>query len=357
MNNNLYFILSASCKLVKGYTRSIIIDYSRGDLYFITHEYLELVEKIDRKKLGSASAELGDESSIVYFNEFVSFLIENEIGFLTEDAALFPKISDHVTEDYIQLQDVIIEIDAALFNKDNFIKVCRELGELKCADFQIRLLSEFDISMIESLIETVTAANANYIEIHCTYNEKITKEALHNLIQDYTLLSKIFLYSSPQAEIYPVINEIPDYHPIILGEAYFIDYSFDNGNCCGIINHENLNFTSFYLHNKLKKKNGCLDKKISIDKFGNIKNCPSMPVSYGSTTDISLRKVLEDKVFTGYWNISKDQISTCRICEFRYNCTDCRAFIENPDDIYSKPSKCSYNPLTGEWGNQIHANQ
>lgn len=47
--------------------------------------------------------------------------------------------------------------------------------------------------------------------------------------------------------------------------------------------------------------------------------------------------------------ITKDKITGCKDCEFRYICTDCRAYIEEPEDIYSKPLKCGYDPNTGEW--------
>ena len=53
--------------------------------------------------------------------------------------------------------------------------------------------------------------------------------------------------------------------------------------------------------------------------------------------------------FKKYWFINKDQIAVCKDCEFRYICTDCRAYIENPEDMYSKPLKCAYNPYTSEW--------
>jgi hypothetical protein len=64
------------------------------------------------------------------------------------------------------------------------------------------------------------------------------------------------------------------------------------------------------------------------------------------------------------------QINICKDCEFRHHrvlgtsiCTDCRAYVENPDacpdllgDILSKPLKClsrelggGYNPYTCEW--------
>jgi len=29
--------------------------------------------------------------------------------------------------------------------------------------------------------------------------------------------------------------------------------------------------------------------------------------------------------------------------------TDCRAFIKNPENIYSQPAKCTYNPYIAKW--------
>jgi hypothetical protein len=30
-------------------------------------------------------------------------------------------------------------------------------------------------------------------------------------------------------------------------------------------------------------------------------------------------------------------------------CSDCRAYVENPNDLYSKPLKCGYDPYTTKW--------
>lgn len=37
------------------------------------------------------------------------------------------------------------------------------------------------------------------------------------------------------------------------------------------------------------------------------------------------------------------QIDTCKLCEFRYMCHDCRIYITDKDNIFSKPLKCSYD--------------
>lgn len=58
--------------------------------------------------------------------------------------------------------------------------------------------------------------------------------------------------------------------------------------------------------------NTCLNKKIAINKSGEIKNCPSMKKSYGNIKTTTLTKVLNNKNFTRYWSINKDQIEVLK---------------------------------------------
>lgn len=74
-----------------------------------------------------------------------------------------------------------------------------------------------------------------------------------------------------------------------------------------------------------------------------------MEKSFGHIKDTTLIEAIDKPKFKEFWNITKDQIHVCKDSEFRYVCTDCRAYIENPEDILSKPLKCGYNPYTGEW--------
>ena len=346
---NKYFILSSSCKVVKGYTRSVIVDYNRGDLIFISKEYADLINNIDRRLLADVYAELEDKETMIHFEEFLDFLLKTEIAFLADDVERFPKISDRISDDYVLLQDVIIELDENHFNEKYFQKLCEDLKELGCKDFQFRLLSNFNVIFLNTVLKIINSTSVHYLEIHGTFNEQTNTKILHEFIENNAIVSKIFIYNSPSVSKYQTMNDVEGFHPFNLGEIWFVDYPFDNGNCCGIINFENLNFTSFHLHNKLKSQNGCLDKKITIDKYGNIKNCPSLKQQYGNIENTSIKDVIKKQEFTKYWNIHKDQIEICKICEFRYNCTDCRAFITNPSDLYSKPAKCSYNPVTCEW--------
>jgi hypothetical protein len=59
------------------------------------------------------------------------------------------------------------------------------------------------------------------------------------------------------------------------------------------------------------------------------------------------------KSFPKYSKINKDKIEVYKDCEFRYCCVDCRAFLVDPKNEYSKPASCLYNPYTAEWEEAI----
>lgn len=348
--NDKYCLLSSCCKLVRGIKRCVIIDYDRSQLFFISHEYLTLLERLDRKKICDVEKEI-DKESKSSFRDFLSKMLDHEIIFFTENPDSFPKISEEDSIDnYIILRNIIIEIDSNLFKEELFNHLCKDLRDLRCEDVQIRFLSEISFEMLNKIVEIVDKTTyTNYLEIHCAFASELNKRLIHQFIERYGIVNNLYIYGSHIFEKIEIINNISNHRPIPLGNAYFIPYPFDSGNCCGIITQETLGYSNFYLHNQLKTRNGCLDRKITIDKFGNIKNCPSMKAQYGNIKDVSIKDILQKEEFQKYWFINKDQIDICKVCEFRYNCTDCRAFLQNPDDIYSKPLKCGYNPYTAKW--------
>jgi SPASM domain peptide maturase of grasp-with-spasm system len=117
--------------------------------------------------------------------------------------------------------------------------------------------------------------------------------------------------------------------------------------CCGNIlpNYFSVNIHSF---TESKVANSCLNKKIAVDRLGNIKNCPSMKFSFGNINKTTLLECIENERFKDLWSVNKDQVLVCKDCEFRYICHDCRAYTQN-EEKYSKPLKCKYNPYEAIW--------
>ena len=311
LNLNKYFIFSASCKAVDGVSRSLIIDYLRNELFFISNEYYQLLQELDRKKIEEV-LEYIDEESKEFFLEFINFLITNELGFLVDNLENFPKISTKIVESF-PVKDAIIEIDESIFDEFLFTKFC--------SDLQIRVLSNSNYDFVEKILKITHNFNFNYLELHLAfYNSAIDTSYLFKFIENFTFLSNIFIYDSPKLSIENlIIQSDKNYSPMEFGKVYYLDYSFNGGSCCGIINKENLSIQSVTQHNELTKFNGCLYKKVTIDRNGNIKNCPSINKTYGNIKYDSIKQIIEKEDFEKLGLINKDQIEVCNTCEFRYN--------------------------------------
>lgn len=352
-NSGQYLVLASFCQLVEGANRSVIIDHRSGTLFFVNREYASILNQINRKLLQSAYELFDDEESATFFEKFVDYLIFNNLAFLTEHIDCFPQRStDNFEEDaQTKVYNCILEIDARYFDVDRMYLLSKNLDSLRCKDVQIRFLSHYDNELLKLVLHFFESTTVNYIEVHCQSVQEEQVNQVEDLVLSNRLISHFFIYGWSFFDKKEIILKYDDerFLSIEAGTIYFLKYPFEEGGCCGQILFETLEFSNLDLHNKLKKTNGCLDRKITIDRFGNIKNCPSRPETYGNIENISISETLNNPDFKKWWYIHKDQIEVCRDCEFRYSCTDCRAFLKDSNNVYSKPLKCGYNPYSNVW--------
>jgi len=346
----MYFILSSSCKAVKGEKRTLLSDYGRGEFYFISNDYYHLLKDLQKHPFEKVKASILPES-VESFNEFLNFLLSKEMGFLHQNKKAFPRISE-VFDEPGNVKDMIVEIDFTIGTIELFQKICAEIQEISCQNIQLRLLSHFTIPELATILEMLAKADVSYVEVHLSHNELVSDRQLDELVEQHARLSRVFVYGCAESSRRNVFSKLNTENQLQFGQVFHLDYEFDDGQCCGIINYEALSFNNVAVFNRLLARNGCLDKKIAIDRWGNIKNCPSMKESFGNVKEVSLVDIALNEGFRKYWSITKDQISVCKECEFRYCCSDCRAFRTTPD-LYSKPLKCGYDPSTCKWDDQV----
>lgn len=343
-----HFVMLATCEVVRGAKRSLLVDYAHNITYYISNDYERLIRNLNGKALGDICNQMDDDESRENFRDFVNSMLLHEMAVLTEDPSLFPPLSKDLNDECLEIIDAIVEVDqdysATLFNL-----VCSELTTHCCKELQVRQLTLLDLDVIESMFSNLQTTDICYLELHATYNPSVSISQIKDLVEKYAILQNIYLYNAPETMQQEVVNQIEGYESLSLGHIFYVDYPFDQGECCGRICLENLDFSGYATNNLLRKKNGCLYKKVCIDTEGNIKNCPSMPETYGNIRDIHLEEVLINPAFTRWWVICKDKVEVCKDCEFRYNCTDCRAFRVEKNNIYSKPLKCSYDPYSCDW--------
>lgn len=339
----MFLKLFDSVKITKGAKNSIIFDTGTGFLKFIPNALFDMLS--DEWQNYSLLKKQLDDESLETLEEYLSFILNNNLGVIInseKELSAFQNKSEF-RETPSDIEYLILDIDKVSVFDDNLIE---QICDIKIKYLQIRFSEEVVLKNIKELISEIKCFNQSGIH-EISVVAKYDDELLEYIKENYHSISNKFLqfilHSSNKDDFYTL-----DYvHITTIKSTIEIPLS------CGLIDLKNINLDrGFYL--EAKQYNSCLNKKISIDKEGNIKNCPSMPQSFGNIRDTTLENARNHPEFRKYWNLTKDHIEVCRDCEFRYICTDCRAYTEQTStsnkglDI-SKPLKCGYDPYTGEW--------
>ena len=278
------------------------------------------------------------ENSIEYYK---NFLLSNDLAYLSDKEDLLPRIE--LDWDYpAHISNSIIEFDYLDLSK--FEKIIKQLDVVLCFYIELRITQEkVDF---EKLIEiSKIVQNSKITTFHLFLDSKSNSEELvgsnsirrDEIIVQFPKLGNIAFFNSTKNDSYK--------H----NDKYFIYTTSPLDNkFCGVItsNFFSINISTF---TESQKYNTCLNRKVSINHKGEIKNCLSLINSYGNINEVDIKDVVFTNEFQKFWTINKSQIDVCKDCEFRNVCTDCRAFLENPNDLYSKPLKCGYDPYSGTW--------
>lgn len=334
----IFFKLFSNCIPVKGDKRSTIIDLQKNITHLIPNDLYEILLKTEKIDINQIYLEYDYENRII-IEDYFKNLIDLELGFFCNEVELefFPKMSLDFYSSSI-ISNAIIENQ---YNVELFEKIITQLDNLGCEYVEIIYYQRIENELLNNILNLFTLSKIKHIGLLLRFDSTKDEQYIKFLTSTKLRLTKIIITDSFEDKLLEAENY----------NFTFVKYLVDNINSfnfCGVVkskyfSNDMQHFTESQNHNT------CLNRKISIDRFGLIKNCPSMKDSFGNVNEILLEDAINHPKFKKYWNINKDQIEVCRDCEFRHICTDCRAYIEYPDDQYSRPLKCGYNPYTNEW--------
>lgn len=344
MNLN-YFMLFACCIPVRGASRSIICDLQRGTYKLIPNGLYEILTVYRNKSIREIKAVCGSEYDDI-IDEYFRFLEENEFGLWFDqldegfiDIDLRWSRPEMITNAILDFNEYTLYDTQSVFS---------QLDDLGCKAVQMRFFSDHSIRGIKDILDCTKSGKLRGIELIIKSNHEIASiENLKSLALLFPRIKYILVHSADEEnEVFVDATQV---------SIVYTRQVVNSAMHCGQI-------SPYYFVSNIEtftegqQFNSCLNRKISVDVEGNIKNCPSMEHDYGNVSQTALAAALMQKNFKKYWNINKDQIKVCKDCEFRYICTDCRAFIQNENDLYSKPSKCLYDPYAATWRNQEEVN-
>lgn len=344
---NQYLHLYADCIPVKGFARSAIYDLTRNEIFLFQSKFYDVLQYLVADKIEIQINKIKSDKTKRLIIEFIDFLEHTETVCFLEEVSMLPRIEERWDMPAI-ISNSIIDVDKTIHD---FNKIFNELDNLGCKFVQIRSFSNLlDIKNLNNILSLVCHKSIEGVEIILRHNLMMMDDDYIQLIKDHPILTNMIVHSSPLDRDLPInFGCDEDSKSLLTKKIHFVSQIIDSQLHCGIISPQYLNAPSALNFFETKLFNGCLNRKISVDSCGDIKNCPSMPQSFGNISHTNLSDVINIDGFKDKWNIVKDQIEICKDCEFRYACSDCRAYLEVPDDIYSKPLKCGYNPYTADW--------
>jgi len=335
INDNLFFKLFANCKVVDGYSRSAICDLQNNKVKLIPTLLSEVLDHLKTKNVHEVKGEYNYQENIG-IDLYLELLVKENLGFFCDNPNSFVELETKWDMPF-RVTNFIIDLDSnSTYDLENiFIQLC----ELSCHSVQIRYYDVVKLEEIIGVLNISVQSSIRSIEIICPYDDSLNINGIEKIWSINKRIKKIILYNAP------LNNHIELPFGLTLIQ---IAHNFNISKKCGVI-HEKYFACNISHFMESQFYNNCLNRKISVDVNGEIKNCPSMLKTFGNINQINLQEVIAKEEFKELWLINKDKVSVCKHCEFRYICSDCRAYTEIPQDNYSKPLKCGYNPYTAEW--------
>lgn len=205
---------------------------------------------------------------------------------------------------------------------------------------QLRFFCDISFKEVKDILISLNETTIECIEILMPFNKNFYNQLLEkNLAIEYTKFKRLIFHSVAETYLNYLVK--------IQNVFYTSEQILDNKNC-GQVGYYNFSSNSNHILKSINF-NSCLYKKIGIDVNGNIKNCPSLNESIGNILDIDA--IQKNQSFSTE-KIKKEDIEVCQDCEFRYVCTDCRAYTDSTQRNNARPSKCDYNPYIAKWSHE-----
>lgn len=338
---NKYIIKLSHCIYVDGYMRGLFCDIQRELFVLVPKDLGYIINKFENKTISDVY-DFYDNDDTETLDQYFKFLSENELIYFSS----FPKEKSGFTGLRKRLDDTGL-IDFAIIDLDattdfSIVEIIGSLLLVGCKHFQIRFFCEATPNVINHLAEAIQGQEIVSIEILMPYSVLFEDFDFESFFINNQTFSDFNIYNAPKTESTNYYNST--------FKVSYKETRINNSSHCGLVSPEYF-VSNSRMYDTAIHKNSCLNRKVGIDSAGYIKNCPSMIKHFGNVKTDNINEIIKKYEFQQLSNIKKDSILVCKDCEFRYVCTDCRAFLESPNDNYSKPLKCGYDPYTATWSN------
>jgi hypothetical protein len=153
--------------------------------------------------------------------EYLSFLLEKDLGFLTYEPECFPVMETKWKSPSLITNAII---DFADTSNHDINKIAFELSLLGCIAVELRVYYRATAYYIESILKAFDQTRIRSIELVTTFTEELTAEYLSSISSEYQRLTSIVVTSSPTSESITVNSHFENIH--------YVTQSVESSACC-----------------------------------------------------------------------------------------------------------------------------
>ena len=331
-----HFKLFASCIPIKGALESLIMDIENGQLFPIPNILLKVLKRNNHRTVAELKSYFKNNLNEGIDSYFTMFA-ENNLGFFTSDPASFPDI-ERTWKSPLQILNAVIEYaNTSSYSLEDCLQ---QLNSLGCEAIQIRILGKIESRDFLEKLVSIQQSRIKYVEVFIDYINGLEESQLKEIRDFDSRICKIIMYSSPFNK---QLESKQSYYKDIF---YYVEKNI-NEPCNETFSYEHF-AVNVNTYTESKLHNIGLNRKISIDQNGEIKNYLSHAKTFGNIKHLALEEIIKSNAFQAKWFIHNDLIEKCRDCQFRYVCVSNSDLIKENGN-YIKTSPCNFDPYTNTW--------
>lgn len=333
-----FMLLNPNVKMTKGITQGVLTDLSIGTFYTVPISLIDFLEKNDRSIIINIYSRY-TESEKNIISEYIEWLLLKNLILVLGNEELGQKVLPLSTNYFTPFlfTNCILEFNSNDITQS--FKMIEIVLSHRIPFLEIRIFDKISLESLLTLIDLIQNSNTKNLLLILPFNPNYRISELKQVLKFKTVIGKMVIFNSPKDKNIFIHEE--------LTSISFVTKNISKSSCGKFGSDYFFPNTNFF--NEGSNHNTCLNRKLAIDKDGNIKNCPSFREIHGNIFFDKIEDLCSNNNFIKYWNIPKSKISICKDCEYRDICLDCRAYLQEPSDIFSKPLKCGYDPYTNKW--------
>lgn len=319
-----YFKLYAHCYAVKGTERSAVYNLKYRNVKFIPNSMYEVITLLEKHPVAEVRQMFEAEDQLI-FEEYLNFLKQEKLGFSTAEPQCFPPLPlDWNTPEHIS--NAVLEYS---YDHYDLPAVINSLDSLLCKHIEIRIPEKPRTRQdLEHMLDHMKDKTFRSIFLFVNYSNILKEDYLLQLYEKYQKLNVIVVYNVPPGvkagclldrKIYLLKEDLEQtrFDGVFPKDTYIISIAY---------------FTEALQHNPY------YNRKVAIDRLGNIRNCLLHKNAFGNVNTHNLQQVTETEAFRDLWYASHDKIEGIRDSELRY-CMMVSDVLEKVSDDHYRISR------------------